>query len=603
MADRIGELRRSHVVMTYGPGAIIDFRAPGSGAALSGVLAGLEEWDATTSSPGLLHKQSIHEPRLQQRLNVKGFRLPPVKHRDPRTGEEEETNQDVLPVIRFPDWLQCPKCNRLDRAENWGRSPSKPERHCPSCSRDGDPVFAVPVRFITACERGHLDEFPWVWWCGCTCKRPKLRLETVGPGLSGKVIRCTQEQCPGGEGRSLDGIFGKETLKGHPCSGREFWLPLQTRGCPETPRVLQRGGSNVYWGKVESSLHIPPFSEDPGEVFGRYWPDIKDEAPEEWPTIIKTLKLDTKTGLPAPVLLQKLRSWKEALEADSAEVPIEWQEFLQFRRGSRERIQDREFEVRPEPVPPEFQSVFSGLARGMRLREVRAQTGFTRIHPPAGMFRSPTVQAAHLSLRRLDWLPAIELRGEGLYIQFDLNAVERWEQRAAPHLDAFNTRLKRDMRPDELFSPIDGRFLLVHSFSHALMRRLSLTCGYSSAALRERLFVGNKAGMDMAAVLIHTGSPDAEGTLGGLVRQGKSDRLRNTMLEALRELTWCSSDPVCISGMMTLSSPRNGAACHACLLVPETSCQHFNGLLDRALLVGTPHEPELGFFRPLLELP
>ncbi len=128
---------------------------------------------------------------------------------------------------------------------------------------------------------------------------------------------------------------------------------------------------------------------------------------------------------------------------------------------------------------------------------------------------------------------------------------------------------------------------MLHSFAHALMRQLSLACGYSSSALRERLYVGDAPTRQMG-VLIHTDSPDSEGTLGGLVRQGTPDRLRDTLVGMLRDARWCSSDPVCITGTMTLSTPRNGAACHACLLAPETSCEHFNTLLDRALLVGTP---------------
>lgn len=606
MSDRIGTLRRSHVVMTYGPGAIIDFRAPGTGAALSGVLAGLEEWDACASSKGLTHLQSIHEPRLQKRLDVGGFRLPPVKHKDPRTGDEDESNLDVLPVLRFPQWLQCPNCDLIRKAEDWGKDAGKPERWCTAsgCTADGLRVHVVPVRFVVACERGHLEEFPWKWWAACSCVRPRLKLETTGPGLSGKVVRCLQEGCAGSTGKSLEHAFGKTALEKLPCSGSEFWLNLQTPGCPETPRVLQRGASNVYWGVVESSLDIPPFSDDPGEIFGRYWPAISKSARENWPTVVSLLGLEAQTGLPEAVLLHKLNAWKEALDADSPKAPLEWQEYLQFKNAVTQHIQEKEFEVRPEPVPPEFVPFFSGLARGMRLREVRAQTGFTRIHPPSGMFRSSNSKAAALSRQHLDWLPAVEMRGEGIFLQFDLDAIKRWEAQTVAHLAEFNARLKKDMMPNEAFRTVNARFLLIHSFSHAVMRRLSLSCGYSSSALRERLYVNvDDNASDMTGVLIHTGSPDAEGTLGGLVRQGKSDRLRDTILGALQEMTWCSSDPVCISGIMTLSSPRNGAACHACLLVPETSCQQFNLFLDRTLLVGTDAHPEYGFFRPLLELP
>lgn len=142
--------------------------------------------------------------------------------------------------------------------------------------------------------------------------------------------------------------------------------------------------------------------------------------------------------------------------------------------------------------------------------------------------------------------------------------------------------------------------MVLHSFAHALMRQLSLACGYNSSALRERVYVGDAPTRQMG-VLIHTDSPDSEGALGGLVRQGRRERLRDTLVALLHYARWCSSDPVCITGTMTLSTPRNGAACHACLLAPETSCEHFNTPLDRALLVGTPDAPAVGYFRAWLD--
>ena len=41
--NKVGELRRSAVLTTYGPGSVADFRE--DGAAVSVVMTGLEEWD------------------------------------------------------------------------------------------------------------------------------------------------------------------------------------------------------------------------------------------------------------------------------------------------------------------------------------------------------------------------------------------------------------------------------------------------------------------------------------------------------------------------------------------------------------------------------
>jgi hypothetical protein len=146
---------------------------------------------------------------------------------------------------------------------------------------------------------------------------------------------------------------------------------------------------------------------------------------------------------------------------------------------------------------------------------------------------------------------------------------------------------------------VTPRLLLIHSLAHALIRQLALSCGYGSASLRERLYV-DYGDWDMGGLLIFTSSPDADGTLGGLSRQGDSRNIVGVFEDCLTSMMWCSSDPLCIEGIHSLSAPANGAACHACLLASETSCEEFNSFLDRGMLVGTPTDPELGYFRDYL---
>jgi hypothetical protein len=128
------------------------------------------------------------------------------------------------------------------------------------------------------------------------------------------------------------------------------------------------------------------------------------------------------------------------------------------------------------------------------------------------------------------------------------------------------------------------------------MRQLALTCGYSTASLRERLYTG----AETCGLLIYTATTDADGTLGGLQRQGEERRIGQLLRDAVASQRWCSSDPLCISGAMMFSNETNGAACHACVLAPETSCEEFNRFLDRAFLVGLPSDPAVGFFREWL---
>lgn len=596
MKNAVGELRQSKLVTTFGPGAILDLRT-GSGAPLSGLLAGLEEWDrsAPDGHSGLQHQQVINEPRLEKRLEVRGFRLPPVKpDREKRGNVANESTRDVLPVVRYPEWLVCPSCDALKQARDWYREPDKSDRWCSCPKQGGERVDVFPVRFIVACEDGHLDEFPWRIWAGCSCDKPQLFLYTSGPGLAGKIVHCKNCKAQ----RSMEGSFGKEALREvgiQSCRGRLPWLGGGVREpCKRMPRVLQRGASNVYYGVLRTSLDIPPFSGELSHIFGRYWPDLKDKAPEKWPALIELLDLDKKTQRPANVLLQHLAEWKAAYDADDPAQPIEWAEYVQFKDSSHRAVVKGEFHTLPGQIPPELGEHLGSVVLATRLREVRALEGFTRINPPG-----PPVRKIYL--QKPEWLPAVELRGEGIFLRLDEKRLSTWERRGdvGDRVRRLVAPLSAQLGGQQVSPTLVARAVLLHSLAHAMIRRLSLDCGYSSSALRERLYVGEPP-HPMCGVLIHTGAPDSEGTLGGLVRQGTPDRLWATFAGALKEMSWCSSDPVCITGTATLSSPENLAACHACLLVPETSCQWFNRLLDRALLIGTPDNPGLGFFTDVL---
>ena len=209
---------------------------------------------------------------------------------------------------------------------------------------------------------------------------------------------------------------------------------------------------------------------------------------------------------------------------------------------------------------------------------------------------------------KLDWLPAIEVRGEGVFLALNSEAVEHWEanniavrDRAGKIIETYTDEWVA-ARGDDSDPPlaISPRFLLIHTFAHALIRQLALDCGYDAAALRERIYVGGPD-PDMTGLLIYTGSSDSDGTLGGLARQAEPDRIQNVVIGALEQMRWCSSDPLCLGGIVSVSETYNIAACHSCVLVPETSCEQFNRFLDRALLVGDPQEEIVGFFNDIME--
>lgn len=606
--NKLGESRRSHCIGNFGPGAIVEFRT--SEAAISVVIGGLDYWDRFAPPAGLNNSQITYERRLQKLLKVDGFRLPPVDPDADTAGKPFGYIPQFLVAARFPNWLQCPNCNNLSPVGRWtGGPPGDPRLRCPDCSdKDaGLDVFVVPARFIVACRHGHLQDFPWDTWvrhkpgCGGV---GKLRLyQSTNAGLAGLILEC--RKC--GASQPMEGAFGKETMDnlGFPCSGWQPWLTgAPSVKCDEIPRAMQRGASNTYFPVVASALAIPPFTEALQEMLNPYWGDFLAQPQAEWPMVIKYGNLETKLGLKKEQILEAaLRSFK-ALEASDV-TSIRWEEYEKLSTPSA--LGDSlEFDVRHEPVPPALDAYFDRLVRVVRLREVRALRSFTRIKPPSGELEADSPTLAPLSSGApKNWLPAIEVRGEGIFLRFKPSALDHWEQshpeqadRAARVNEAYASawQERHETPPPRT---ITARFLLVHSFAHALMRQLTISCGYSSASLRERLFVD--AERKMAGLLIYTATPDSDGSLGGLERQGRSSRMNEIIPAAIRSQAWCSNDPLCIQDISTFSDPQNLAACHACLMSPETSCEEFNVLLDRAMLVGQPGKKTTGFFAPLLD--
>ena len=190
----------------------------------------------------------------------------------------------------------------------------------------------------------------------------------------------------------------------------------------------------------------------------------------------------------------------------------------------------------------------------------------------------------------------MEVFGEGIFVKLIEDRLAAWTNGMFA-----KSRTGRDPqgRGNVFYRPtVSARLLLVHSFAHALMNELSMDAGYPVASLRERIYAGD----GQAGVLIYTATADSAGSLGGLCAQSEPGRLTDVIRSAMLRAQWCTSDPVCIESRGTGIDNLNLAACHACLLVPETSCEHRNTLLDRALLIGTPSDPKVGFFSELAQM-
>ena len=605
--EPLGSIRRSQLVSTFGIGAIVDLEKG------SFMPMGLEDWERVTSLPSL----RIGEPRLQGMLGVSHFRVGPVK--EEISGTTLVRARSAAPAVRFPEWHECPKCHRIgtegapfELAADGGRLTCIAHR--------GAIVHTTPVRFVMACRRGHICDFPWRWWAhrnrsDRVCDFPSLYLGSYGrsSSLADLYVECracrTKDQPVR---QSFGDAFRSEALSGIPCTGFRPWLFDREDGCDQPVRVLQRGASNVHFGVVCSALSIPPASESVSLIIQERR-DVLDAVPESALHEVLT-GLAREYGVTSDQLHAAYRELRrlEAGSLSSSERTTRVEEYAALSEAREDPVvsgvvpQFRNVARRP---PQALADRFDLVGAVSRLREVRALAGFSRIEPyPVSAERVSQAMdegmVSPLSKSPRNWLPAAEIRGEGVFMRFRAEAVDAWIS-ANPGLlgrTAILESRSRQIAEQRGYTreyTITPRLLLVHSFSHALVRQISVECGYSSSALRERLYVAedDSAGAGMNGVLVYTGSPDSEGSLGGLVRLAEPELLEPIVQRTLSSVRWCGSDPVCLETDPKQSGDRvSGAACHCCLLLPETACEKFNRELDRTVLVGNADGTFAGYF-------
>jgi hypothetical protein len=576
-------VRRSQTVSPFGVGAIID-------------LVG-ESFVAEDAGAWRSH-DAISMPRLAGILRVREIGAAPEGGK--------------LPYYRFPQWLFCPTCRRMER---WStrREKKNAAPTCQTCPKRR----LVPMRFVAVCGNGHLSDVDWRRWAHPAravedrCQDTRLAFETIagaGSGLRSTMVRCTT--C--GASRSLEDLPTKDALRrvGQRCSGRQPWqIDSAAVTCDEALRAVQRGASSVYFPKTVSAIDIPPDSDwstqsDPAHRLHEdsdFWRLLEEPAGRA--RDIRLELLAETSGIPVEEIEAQLD--KAARMATDPEdrteddiTPAEWDALTDPPASvdPRDNFQARVTTVDATVVEGRLAEAASELTPKIvsvtqveRLREVRVLRGFQR-HT---MRREVS---ANLSARPT-FLPGTEVLGEGFFLRLDERAVASWEQHPAVVERARRLAHRKASPEFAWLRDPTPRLLLLHTFAHLLLRQTAFEAGYSTSSLRERLYVTDpKKGTRMAGVLIYTAAGDSEGTMGGLVRLGEPERLIPLVAGALAAARWCSFDPVC--GESSGQGPHglSLAACHACSLVPETSCTESNRLLDRTVVV----DEEIGFFREVI---
>lgn len=603
-------IRSSQLISPWGVGAIVPFPEDESV-----MIAGLDMWRYLDP-----REYVIHDERLERRLGVSELRRPP-DFREPMPGVGNA--KLYIPAARFPTWQYCPFCGTMKRGSFFSQQEHcdayqwQDGRNCSQNRKIGRRM--IPERFIVVCPDGHIDDFPIMEWVHENPANPKRIVDTCrlrrSTGGTSAALTGVYYRCSCGAGRSMAGATAPGALGkvGYNCRGTKPWLGIdedKDHPCGRTDvRVIQRGGTNVWFGDIRSSIFIPTTTSDDAMILGlvRKYAD-RISARKQDPAYDFFLDfIAEENHVDNERFKAAVKAWFNGqtpnttsdINESMTEEEYRLAEYRVLKTDSGADNTDfHSFNHSISEYNNAIRPFFKSVSIIPKLRETRALVGFSRLEPSEGQSVEDTKKM--LRLGDGDWLPAIDVYGEGIFFEFNGEKLEQWAQnplilnRVNRMSGAYKLMRERNHMPANELNP---RYVLIHTFAHLLINQLSYECGYGSSSIRERIYCDREADIHgMHGVLIYTASGDSDGSLGGLVKQGQPGHIEDVILTAVTNAEWCSADPVCIESMGQGPDSCNLAACHNCSLLPETCCETGNRYLDRAMLIGTLNEQEIGYF-------
>jgi len=533
------------------------------------------------------------------------LREPPVA----REGAYRQVDGVCIPARKFPGWGICPHCGLLHFLPalrgrgGFPRCQEADSRKCPSHPR------LEQVTYVLVHEDGHMDDVPWHFLahiqaggesrCRRDTQQHYLRLLSDKEDKSRQTLYCARCNAK----TSFNPFNLKQTIKS---MRRQPWLG-ESVALENPPEILRVNQIQIHFPLTRNALVIPPESRiRKGTVVDRLYTSVEKRRMVEscrtalqWKSAVRRIatefKCDTEAVKEAwrqirdgyPLFGEALNLTPGQLREDEYRALIEAipdvtddEDFVT--RHHTEEWQRLSEEFGGETTENVFLRAIDRLVAVNRLKEIMVFEGFSRVNPGRQTVVRPDVTGES------EWLPAIELFGEGLFLTLDLDRLEAWEKtpRVVDRADVLQKRYEKApiFFADEPIR-VTPRFLLLHTFAHLLIRQLEADGGYPAASLKERIYCGGGA-LNMAGILVYVAVPDAVGSLGGIMELADPRRFLLLATAAVSRAKWCSLDPVCSEhegqGLYLL----NRAACHACLLIPEPSCDYRNTLLDRMLIKG-----------------
>jgi len=629
-----GDISPSQLITTFGPGSVVNMRHD------TVMIVGCHRWPKKEDKKRYI---ILHHELLQKKLKTNSFRMP-LSH---------ERSKNV-PCFSFPRWSVCKNkdCQRLQTHES---IPKTEEGHsCWSCERNGiksENCRLTHARFVVICPKGHIDEFPWVEWVhhkneGLKCLKnpnnPQLKFSTKqeSSALRDYVVTCLscykQRRCTGATDTNP---FKEMNIT---CKGKKPWIHPGEHTCTDeygndtVVRGIQVRTTSLWYSIVMSAIKVPRWlhpvnvkledEKDGDRLYGaiqlarqsnKSYEDIYNFYQDEFRDVAEII-LDQKQKESNPnsspddiknEIIQRLEEIFDNSESED-EIPTQLeilnQEYDDFVKidDTKGKNYENEFQLRTSDIDktiPIF-SYLDSLKQINRITNISVLRGFSRGTPPDLIDPDENklckiTSEQHLSTEK--WLPAVQTRGEGIFLTLDKALISKWEKneklekRCKTIIRDYTTHFTNDEeKQEEIMARFNSKFILLHTLSHLIIKALAAEAGYNEPSLKERIYWDDE---DRNGILIYaTGS--SEGSLGGLVRLAQTKLFEKILTNAIQKSEICSRDPVCEDTDPTLNNvvhQLNGAACHSCCFLSETSCQFFNQFLDR----WTINNDEAGFFK------
>lgn len=609
MAEEHVPVRLSHLLRDCSVGAVV--RGPDSLM----VVQDIRSWDRPGSNPR--EREIRYVDRVRSALGIdRVLRAPP------RAVERNGTMVGWIPALRFPTWMRCLRCGLMHHAP-WRRSratgdgegdtQARTEANAGECGACGGRLEQAP--WVLVHEDGYLADVPWhdlahggarnpeQRQCRPDRKKPYLRMDETG---TDRRVVCTIDGC-GARTTFPSGALPRIPFP--PFTWQQPWMREPPAQSPEAPASLMEiNDVRVHAPSTRTALVIPPESRvRKGTVTDRLYGSTRSQdyirdarnpldrkrrirqlASEHrcTPDQIEEAVAEIENGYPLfgrSITAESLLA--DEFRALTEEIPdlVEDEDFVTEHHTQQWKALGRTLE---EGAARRTVSAVSRVVAVDKLKEIMVFSGFQRA---GGRLVPPDITGESA------WLPAIELYGEGIFFTLDEALLRRWEDSDAlqERSEAFKRRYVRRVGQGipELDVDVTPRFLLCHTLAHLVIRQLDAEAGYPAASLKERIYC-TTGRTPMAGILIYVAVPDEEGSLGGLMELAKPERFLRLLTGAFEAATWCSLDPVCAEQEGHGPDLLNRAACHACALVPETSCAYGNVLLDRVFVKGaSPHVP------------